>query len=455
MPTPWLAVDAGADLLPWARLLRRAYDSAAGGGKPASILRPLVVGSWRRSRAAGVDPCTAAPIVMDTQDALRRFDEHPLRSLLAHVDGMMLSVARCAGQIVAIADADGLVLWTGGDPRMMCAAGRVHLVPGALWAETHAGTSALAMALELDHAVQVFSAEHFKQPMHGWSSAAAPVHDPETKQILGVLTLSGPLQAAHPHGFSVVLAATQLAEADSAHLAAERNERLKVDFLQAVLRGYPTPAAVVNLAGQVLLTSPAGWFPRHLHLASDGTFMREPAEPLSVEPLESGEGFFVRPACEENERRKNLTLRLRALGRDQAQGLVGRQVLRLTRRHSEIVVILALHPAGLSDEDLMLALYGKTCRKVTVRAEISRLRKLLGPLILTRPYRLASEVRADFLDVERLVAAGRFDAAAKRYRGPLLPSSTAPRIVAARRRLEGLVASDSASDIGAPAAAVR
>jgi hypothetical protein len=45
-------------------------------------------------------------------------------------------------------------------------------------------------------------------------------------------------------------------------------------------------------------------------------------------------------------------------------------------------------------------------------------------------------VEADFLAVEGLLKAGRIDAAARLYTGPLLPWSTAPGIVAARRRLE-------------------
>jgi hypothetical protein len=438
MPNTWVAVDAGTDPLPWARLLRRAYDSAATGAKPASILRRMVVESWRRSRAAGVDPVSPAPVVMDAEEALARFEDHPLRPLLHHVEQVLLSVARYAGQVVAVADADGLVLWTECDTQMAPATKRVQLVPGAMWSEPEAGTNALAVALKEDHAVQVFSAEHFKQPMHGWSSAAAPVHDPETGRILGVLSLSGPLKAAHPHGFSIVLAAAHIVEAALSHQAAERTERLKVEFLERVLRGCPPPCAVVNAAGRVLLSTPTGWLRGKLHLNADGTFAREPAEPLSLEPLEHGAGFLVRRAAEESEPCAEVALRIRALGRERAEGVLGRQQFRFTQRHSEIVAILALHPDGLTDDELMVALYGEGRSGVTVRAEISRLRRILGPIVQTRPYRLSTRVHADFLDVERLLAEGHVDAAARLYEGPLLPWSTAPGIVAARRRLERL-----------------
>ena len=36
-----------------------------------------------------------------------------------------------------------------------------------LWTEDSAGTNAIGTALEIDHAVQVFSAEHFLAEQHG------------------------------------------------------------------------------------------------------------------------------------------------------------------------------------------------------------------------------------------------------------------------------------------------
>lgn len=380
---------------------------------------------------------TLPPLVMDREDAMRRFDAHPLKPLLPHIEGL-LDVAHDVGQVVAIADVGGLVLWTGGHSETACAAERIHLTPGALWSESHAGTNALAMAVALDHGVQIFSAEHFKRPMHGWSSAAAPVHGSEAGTILGVVSLSGPLKAAHPNGLSLVLAAARIAEAELTHQATERNARLKVEFLQRVLRGCSSACAVVNAAGQVLLSIPPDWLGKHLDLAPDGTFLRPPREPLNLEPLEGGAGFLVRRACDGNIGAA-VPLRLQALGRERAYGWLGRHPFEFTRRHSEILVILALHPAGLSEDELMLALHREPRKLVTVRAEISRLHKLLGPVVQTRPYRLATEVRADFADVERLVAAGEVDAAVKLYVGPLLPSSSAPGVVTARRHLDSLV----------------
>ncbi|WP_030384183.1 GAF domain-containing protein [Streptomyces sp. NRRL S-241] len=129
---------------------------------------------------------------------------------------------------------------------------------------------------------------------------------------------------------------------------------------------------------------------------------------------------------------------LAALGQDEALLVTAGRTVRLGRRHSEIMALLAHHPEGLSGEELAIALYeDESVSPVTLRAEISRLRALLGPSApLSRPYRTAAPLDADFTALTRQLAAGAVSAALRRYPGPLLPASTAPGIVRLRRRIE-------------------
>ncbi|MGW0930648.1 GAF domain-containing protein [Streptomyces sp. NPDC002644] len=130
-------------------------------------------------------------------------------------------------------------------------------------------------------------------------------------------------------------------------------------------------------------------------------------------------------------------LELTALGRDEALLRTGggRRV-RLSRRHSEIVVLLARHPEGLTGDELACALYpDEAVPPVTLRAELARLRRVLGAGVLaSRPYRLTSPVDCDLGLVERRLETGAVAAAAAAYAGPLLPSSQAPAVTRLRRR---------------------
>ncbi|MFF9838861.1 GAF domain-containing protein [Streptomyces sp. NPDC013740] len=131
--------------------------------------------------------------------------------------------------------------------------------------------------------------------------------------------------------------------------------------------------------------------------------------------------------------------RLSALGRDEALLHVAGRRLRLSRRHSEILVVLAYRPEGVGGDELLTLLYeDESVAPVTLRAEMSRLRGLLGAeLLASRPYRLTGEVDADFVTVDRRLASGAVATALGDYAGPLLPGSRAPAVVRLRERLAG------------------
>ncbi|MEU8827861.1 GAF domain-containing protein [Streptomyces sp. NPDC048636] len=130
---------------------------------------------------------------------------------------------------------------------------------------------------------------------------------------------------------------------------------------------------------------------------------------------------------------------LSALGRDEALLVTDGHRLRLGRRHSEIMVLLAGHPEGLGGDRLALELYGQRADRqspVTLRAELSRLRRLVGPLLGSRPYRLCAPVRTDVAVAADALAAGDARAALGAYPGPLLPQSEAPGVCRMRHVLE-------------------
>ncbi|MGW2742403.1 GAF domain-containing protein [Streptomyces sp. NPDC001450] len=136
-------------------------------------------------------------------------------------------------------------------------------------------------------------------------------------------------------------------------------------------------------------------------------------------------------------RRAEDTAMLRALGRDEAELRLDGHRIRLSRRHSEILVLLGRHPEGLTGDELLCALYAdESVTPVTLRAELARLRRLVGPgLFASRPYRLTAAVESDAGVVERRLEAGALTSAVEAYAGPLLPGSQAPAVVRLRHRL--------------------
>jgi hypothetical protein len=132
---------------------------------------------------------------------------------------------------------------------------------------------------------------------------------------------------------------------------------------------------------------------------------------------------------------------LEAMGRSEAILRAGGRDIQLNRRHSEIVFLLAASPRGMTGEELSLALYDDLVSQTTLRVELTRLRRVVGGLLQSRPYRLTSPVSADYLDVRAALQRGDVAGAVARYTGPLLPRSEAPAVREQRQWLDTLLRS--------------
>lgn len=125
-------------------------------------------------------------------------------------------------------------------------------------------------------------------------------------------------------------------------------------------------------------------------------------------------------------------IQLRLLGKRYLRNRDAEETLSL--RFAELLAVLASNPNGIRGEQLALALYGDRANASTLKATISRARRLLP--IGSQPYRIGEACQADFMQVLELLRAGRVQAALELYRGPLLPESDAPAVVELRGHLE-------------------
>ncbi len=132
---------------------------------------------------------------------------------------------------------------------------------------------------------------------------------------------------------------------------------------------------------------------------------------------------------------------LTALGADRphwestdAQGHLHRTGL--TGRHADILVLLSRHPEGLSADHLAMMLDDKHLDVVTIRAEMSRLRKVVGAeLLSSRLYRFTAPISSDLADVFDALSAGDLTSALDGYAGSLLGQSVSPSIGRLRTEL--------------------
>src|SRR3954449_7343283 len=221
MPSPWLAVEAGTDLLARARQIQRSWESLVVGGAldpelpslATAGMRPMIVKSWRRVLATGLDPTDLLPsIEADPSETRDRWLEHPL-GLLRHVLVEPLQMlAEESNSMVQVTDPSGLTLYLGGPDWLKARAAEMNLVEGARCSETVNGTNGVGTALATEQPVQVFAFEHFSQHHREWVCSGAPIHDQVSGRLIGVIDLSSPWRIAHPRSLDLVTRAARTTE---------------------------------------------------------------------------------------------------------------------------------------------------------------------------------------------------------------------------------------------------
>lgn len=160
---------------------------------PVMGVRPLIYQSWMRSNTTGVRPAQfAAPsLEKGVFDEKQRFYQSEMRRATQACLHNMNDMLAGTEAMLMLTDKDGVILETVGDKSTLNKGGKINLSVGGAWSETASGTNGIGTALWMDKPVHVHAEEHFCEGMKAWSCAAAPIHDPIDRSIIGVINLSG------------------------------------------------------------------------------------------------------------------------------------------------------------------------------------------------------------------------------------------------------------------------
>lgn len=374
-----------------ARAQARTRDAVLVGSTRVPAPRGPVAASWRRVAACGLEPGSAPEVPpLPTSELERR---RAASGLADHVPQLVqhLRPVTDAGQMVVVADTEGRVLWRAGPSGVRRAADELGFVSGSAWTEGNVGTNAIGTALVLGEGVHIAGPEHFCDSHTRWGCAAAPLRDPWTGRTLGVLDVSGPSREVHPAELALVemaarLTTMQVVEQHRRELdrlravAAPLLARLDGDALAVDRFGHLAAAVGSRTPERVTLPDELAGGPLWLPTLGDAV-----AEPLA--------GGWLLRLGRERAGATTLELDLTAEPVCRVGSDAGRWSRTLSRRHAEI--LLALVRAGSSGRtaaDLADDLFADRSRVVTVRAELSRLRRLLGAVLLSAPYRVAPGV---------------------------------------------------------------
>ncbi len=175
-------------------------------------IRPVILASWRRSRAFGVNSYSTRKKVLSADEVQERIEKNAaLYDTAVPILENLCGFVKGSGFIAILADRDGIVLKTIGDAESRDAAEGNLLVEGADRSEESIGTNAIGTLLHTPEPLQVWADEHYYKPHSVWSCSAAPIFD-HGGTLAGVLCLSGFYENVHFHTLGMVVSAAQAIE---------------------------------------------------------------------------------------------------------------------------------------------------------------------------------------------------------------------------------------------------
>ncbi|APW44391.1 sigma-54-dependent Fis family transcriptional regulator [Rhodoferax saidenbachensis] len=218
---------------------------------PDGVVDERLARSWHRSMAAGLAPTGRAATDHATSHSLRQAlaSSH---ALLAHSRPVMEYVfeqVRHSQSVVVLADPQGMLMHTLGDPYFVDKAERVALTRGASWHEAHRGTNAIGTALAECSAVEIHGSEHFLERNGFLTCAASPILS-ATGELMGILDISGDHRNGHAHTLGLVSTAARMIENRLIVAACKRNIRLHL---------HAQPEGLGSVAEGIIALSDDGW----------------------------------------------------------------------------------------------------------------------------------------------------------------------------------------------------
>jgi DNA-binding CsgD family transcriptional regulator len=168
--------------------LREALGTylSAGGGGGGGRVRPEIRASWQRSISAELQPDQfEVPYEPESGDA-----ERVGRAAKPILECLVQDFASTSMGLVLTDDQGRIVERFVADRTLRSRLDGILLAPGFLYGEEQVGTNAIGTALQQRGPAFVVGGEHFADALTGMACAAAPVVDPTTGSVVGVVDLT-------------------------------------------------------------------------------------------------------------------------------------------------------------------------------------------------------------------------------------------------------------------------
>ncbi|MDP4125748.1 MAG: sigma-54-dependent Fis family transcriptional regulator [Bacillota bacterium] len=210
--------------------------------------RTIISTSWERCKGNQLNPLMKETQIIYSDCSLdEKKEQHEY--LLSIVKPYMEEIFNYFSEYMAVtlSDHKGVIYEGIANDNTWKKLKNLRFEPGADWSEEVAGTNAIGTALIEGRPVQVFSAEHYCQGWHPWICSAAPIRDPFSNQIIGVLNITAEKRIVQAH--NIFLVDNQVKRIEQA--LGSRLMQQNIFSFASVLDSFQDPFVMFDMDGQI------------------------------------------------------------------------------------------------------------------------------------------------------------------------------------------------------------
>ncbi|MFC5651397.1 PAS domain S-box protein [Paenibacillus solisilvae] len=253
--------------------IEREWEKFMSGNSSQLNVRTSMHNSWQRCMEQGVNPLLSkASYNLGIDQIQEHVTSDPLFRIVEPFLKKLKQLTANTGYLVTYSNAAGEMIYYDGEMSLMLKAEDINFSPGSDWSEGRIGTNAIGTALVTGGPIQVFASEHFCQKIHGWTCSAAPIRDPATGKVLGIIDLTGLWTVNDPKTLDAVVEAAKDIEKILCNQLKFERFRLSQYFVE-LTKSTTLPLAVLDRGGRVIKASQLlyekGWISPNLRMENN------------------------------------------------------------------------------------------------------------------------------------------------------------------------------------------
>ncbi len=244
---------------------------------PQDDVPPIILRSWERCRCTGLDHTSGRGLDPVGRARLAESRERSGR-LLEQASGVMEHVfeqIRASGSMMLLADTEGTIIHSLGDPGFVDRAERVSLQPGACWSEQLRGTNGIGTAILERAPIEVLGGEHYLDRNGFLACSGSPIFDAHGA-LAGVFDISGDCRTPQRHTLGLVRLSVQLLEKRLFETEFAREVVVAFHARPEYIGSLQEGLIAVNAEGHILGANPAArdWLAGHGDKADFGELFK-------------------------------------------------------------------------------------------------------------------------------------------------------------------------------------